>query len=173
APFWVSFTLFVVYSSAGPGPGRMASAPSRTCSWYFASSERISLRRSLWRSVRSIDAAGGRIAIARATRRMTGGSSTRAAESAMKMAARMEGERREKRSGHLVAARIDVADLRPRIIPALTEDPAPERERDLDPVLEYECRAGLECDHRGKDQREGCEAEAAERPKALGPRGNR
>src|SRR3989454_4907745 len=37
----------------------------------------------------------------------------------------------------------------------------------------YECRAGLECDHRGKDQREGCEAEAAERPKALGPRGNR
>src|SRR2546427_225294 len=132
----------------------MASASSRRCSWYFASSERIWFRRSLWRSVRSIDAAGGRIAAAGAGGRMTRVGATRATERPIQVGG----------PGHLVAAWLDVADLRPRKIAALAQDPPPERERDLDPILEYESRARLEHDHRDEDRREGYEAKTAEGP---------
>src|SRR6058998_3719337 len=87
--------------------------------------------------------------------------------------ARGRRERREERSSHLVAARVHVADLRPRMIAALAQGPPPERERDLDPILEYESRARLECDHRREHEREGNEAKAAEGPQALRSRSNR
>src|SRR5213078_2537536 len=84
--------------------------------------------------------------------------------------ARRGGKRRQEGACDFVTAWIDVANVRPRVVSPFDSDHAPQREGDLDPVLEYERLARFEEGDRTEDERNRKEAQSAKGPQSLGTR---